>query len=122
MLKNKLLIQNGQIVSSNQIVKKDILIENGTIKEIADKIDKPIKVSSLERRIQDFFQKVNFDFEQLAVFLLSFVHKQKLILSIDRTEWDYGNCQVNVLCVVVSIGKMGVPLYFEMLDNNSGNT
>lgn len=90
--------------------------------EIADKIDKPIKVSSLERRIQDFFQKVNIEFEQLAIFLLSFIHKQKLILSIDRTEWDYGGCQVNILCVVVSIGKMGVPLYFEILDNKSGNS
>tara|TARA_B100002051_G_scaffold106912_1_gene101900 strand:- start:82 stop:1398 length:1317 start_codon:yes stop_codon:yes gene_type:complete len=39
MLKNQLLIENGQIVSSNQIVKKDILIENGTIKEIDDKIE-----------------------------------------------------------------------------------
>ncbi len=27
--------------------------------------------------------------------------------------------QINILCIVVSIGKMGVPLYFELLDNNS---
>lgn len=90
--------------------------------EIADKIDKDIKTSSIERRIQDFFQKVNFDYQQLILFLLSFVHHSKLILSIDRTEWDFGKLQVNILCVVVSIGKLGVPLYFELLDNNSGNS
>ena len=45
-----------------------------------------------------------------------------MILSIDRTEWDFGQTQVTVLCVVVSIGKMAVPLYFEMLDNKSGNS
>ena len=134
-MKKKFKTKLYKLIRKSGIVKhkkrQEFLVEmlEGLIKsrsvhfnEIADKIDKPIKVSSLERRIQDFFQKVNFDFEQLAVFLLSFVHKQKLILSIDRTEWDYGNCQVNVLCVVVSIGKMGVPLYFEMLDNNSGNS
>ena len=39
MSNHKLLIQNGHIVSSNQVVKKDILVENGTIKEIDDKIE-----------------------------------------------------------------------------------
>jgi hypothetical protein len=90
--------------------------------EIADKIDKPIKPSSIERRIQDFFAKVSIDYQQLAAFLMSFVPHDQLTLSIDRTEWDFGQTQVNVLCVVVSIGKMAVPVYFEMLDNNSGNS
>ncbi len=90
--------------------------------EIADKIDKDIKPESIERRIQDFFQKVSIEYQQLAVFLLSFVHHKDLILSIDRTEWDFGKTQVNVLCVVASIGKMAVPLYFELLDNKSGNS
>jgi len=90
--------------------------------EIADKIDKPILTESIERRIQDFFQKVSFDYKHLLKFLLSFVDHDDLTLSIDRTEWDFGELSVNVLCVVVSIGKMGVPIYFEMLDNNSGNS
>jgi|UPI0005919AC9 hypothetical protein len=29
--------------------------------ELADKMDKDIKAESIERRIQDFFQKVDFD-------------------------------------------------------------
>lgn len=106
-----------------------VALINGIIKsrsvvfsEIADKIDKDIKTKSIERRIQDFFQKISFDYTQLGIFLLSFVHHDKLELSIDRTEWDFGKVQVNILCVVVSIGKMAVPLYFEMLDNNSGNS
>ena len=90
--------------------------------EIADKMDKPILISSIERRIQDFFLRVGFDYCQLMLFFLSFVHHDRLRLSIDRTEWDFGKTQINILCVVVSIGKMAVPLYFEMLDNNSGNS
>ena len=90
--------------------------------EIADKIDKPIETSSIERRIQDFFKKVTIDYQQLMYFFLSFVHHDKLTLSIDRTEWDFGKTQINILCVVVSIGKLAVPIYFEMLDNNSGNS
>jgi hypothetical protein len=123
------LVRKTEIIKNKS--RQEFLVEmiNGMIKsrsvifsEIADKIDKDIKTKSLERRIQDFFQKVNFDYGQLAVLLLSFVHHDDLVLSIDRTEWDFGQVQVNILCVVVSIGKMAVPLYFEMLDNNSGNS
>ena len=28
--------------------------------------------------------------------------------------------QINILLVIVSIGEMVIPLYFEILDNNSG--
>lgn len=90
--------------------------------ELADKIDKPIKVGSIERRIQDFFQKVDFDYKQLGRLLLGFVHHKQVLLSIDRTEWDFGKARINILCAVVSIGKMAVPIYYEMLENNSGNS
>lgn len=90
--------------------------------ELAHHIDRPIKVESIERRIQDFFQKVSFDYEALLALLLCFFPKEKLILSMDRTEWDRGTHQYNILCVVASIGKMAIPLYFELLDNNSGNS
>jgi hypothetical protein len=123
------LIRTGKVIKHKN--RQEFLCEmiQGVIKsrsvvfsEIADKIDKPIKQSSIERRIQDFFAKVSFDYSQLAAFLISFVPHNQLTLSIDRTEWDFGQTQVNVLCVVVSIGKMAVPVYFEMLDNNSGNS
>lgn len=90
--------------------------------QIADKMSLAIQVESIERMIQDFFQKVSFNYLQLGIFLLGFVHHKQVVLSIDRTEWDFGKTQINILCVVVSVGKMAVPLYFEMLDNNSGNS
>lgn len=90
--------------------------------QISDKIESDAKVESIERRIQDFFKKVNFDYLMLGVFLMGFVHHDQLLVSIDRTEWDFGKTQINILCAVVSIGKMAVPIYFEMLDNNSGNS
>lgn len=90
--------------------------------ELADKMDRAALPSSIERRIQDFFQKVEFDYEQLLMLLICFVPHEQMVLSIDRTEWDRGSKQYNVLCVIASVGKMGVPLYFELLDNKSGNS
>jgi hypothetical protein len=48
--------------------------------------------------------------------------KGKLRLCIDRTEWDFGTCQVNILMIVAGIGSMQVPLYWELLDHKSGNS
>lgn len=90
--------------------------------ELADKMDKDIKAESIERRIQDFFQKVDFDYKALLSLLICFVPHDKVTLSLDRTEWDRGTHQYNILCIVASVGKMAIPLYFEMLDNNSGNS
>jgi len=89
---------------------------------IAECIDDETKVSSKERKIQDFFQKTIFNYTNLAPLLLSFIHHKSYVLSIDRTEWDHGKTQINILCVMIQIGKMGVPIYFEMLDNKSGNS
>jgi hypothetical protein len=90
--------------------------------EIADKIDREATPPSIERRIQDYFQKIRIDYQQLAIFFLSFIHHDTLLIGIDRTEWDFGKTRINILCVAVSVGKMAIPIYFEMLDNNSGNS
>ena len=48
--------------------------------EIADKIEKPIKASSIERRIQDFFEKVPINYEQLMIFFQSFIPHEYITL------------------------------------------
>ena len=92
--------------------------------EIAQGIDLDIAVSSIERRVEDYMFKVEFDYEALLVVLVCFVpgKLQRWTLSMDRTEWDFGKLQVNILCVIVQVGRIGVPLYFEMLDSKSGNS
>ena len=77
---------------------------------------------SNERRIQAFFKDVTLDYEQVALLLCLFVPRGKLILCLDRTEWDFGKCQVNILMLTAKCGEVGVPLYWQLLDNKSGNS
>lgn len=91
--------------------------------EIAQELNDQVKASSNETRIQDFFREVPLDYEQLAILLAMFLPKRgKVTLCIDRTEWDFGKCQVNILMIIVRCRHISIPLYFEMLDNNSGNS
>jgi len=68
-------------------------------------------------RIQDFFRQVELDYEQVALLMCLLLPRQgKVRLCIDRTEWDFGKCQVNILMVLASQGAVQVPLYWELLD------
>lgn len=50
-----------------------------------------------------------------------FLPKSKLSLSIDRTEWDFGTYQCNILMVVAGHDGIGIPIFWDLLDNKSGN-
>jgi len=92
-------------------------------REIAYALNDEVKVSSNEVRIQDFFREVTIDYEQVALLLAMFLPRRgKVTLCIDRTEWDFGLCQVNILMIVVRCKDITIPLYFELLDNKSGNS
>lgn len=91
--------------------------------EIAPHLNDQAQNISNEVRIQDFFRQVKLDYEQVALLLCLFLNRKgKVRLCIDRTEWDFGKCQVNILMVLAGQGAMQVPLYWELLDNKSGNS
>ena len=91
--------------------------------EVAHHLNDKAKLSSNETRIQDFFRETDIDYFSVAVLLISLLPKdQKLRLCIDRTEWDFGTCQVNILMILVGCGDLQIPLYWELLDNKSGNS
>jgi hypothetical protein len=77
---------------------------------------------SNERRIQAFFKDVELNYDQVALLLCLFVPRGKLVLCLDRTEWDFGKCQVNILMLTAKIGQVALPLYWELLNNRSGNS
>ena len=91
--------------------------------ELATVLNNDVKTSSNQNRIEDFFRDVTIDFRAVAQLILAFLPKKaKLRLTIDRTEWDFGRCQVNILMVLVGCGDLQLPLYWELLDNKSGNS
>ncbi|QHT67114.1 IS4 family transposase [Rhodocytophaga rosea] len=89
---------------------------------LAHYLNDEAKISCNQVRIQDFFREVDLDYQALACLLLCFLPQGKISLCIDRTEWDFGQCQVNILMVVATSGVLHVPLYWQLLENESGNS
>lgn len=81
-----------------------------------------VKPESNEDRIQRFFAEAQLNEEELAFLLSLFLTLGKVDLCLDRTEWNFGNTQVNLLVMSAYCQGMGLPLYIDFLDNNSGNS
>lgn len=80
-------------------------------------------LQSIIHRVEDFFREVIFDYHLLALFFLFCLGtKGKIRLCLDRTEWDFGQCQVTILRLTASCGWVQEPLFWELLDNKSGNS
>ena len=91
--------------------------------ELATVLNDDAKTSSNQNRIEDFFREVDINFPSVARLMLALLPKKaKLRLTIDRTEWDFGKCQVNILMILIGYGDLQLPFYWELLDNKSGNS
>lgn len=100
-----------------------IKIRKVQFNELAQVLNDEAKAASNQNRIEDFFREVDINFQAVARLMLTLLPKKvKLRLTIDRTEWDFGKCQVNILMVLIGCGDLQWPLYWELLDNKSGNS
>lgn len=89
--------------------------------EVASEMDTEVCDASNLRRIQDFFANYRLDYKQLAITLLFFLPDDKQAhLSIDRSNWTYGQLDINILTITVYCKGVGIPLWFEMLEDKSG--
>ena len=91
--------------------------------ELASVLNDEAKIASNQNRIEDFFREVTINYQAVARLIMTLLPKHsKVRLTIDRTEWDFGKCQVNILIILVGCGELQLPLYWELLDNKSGNS
>jgi hypothetical protein len=125
-----------RILNENQIVKNasrkefvglyiPALVQSNSVQfyKTAKFLNYGVKVQSNMTRIQDFYREVEIDYDFVAILLLTLMPKnKKLRICIDRTEWDFGKTQINILMVLVGCGDFQIPFYWEMLENNSGNS
>lgn len=89
--------------------------------EVAAHMRTAVQSSSNHRRIQDFFANYELDYFQIAILLYCLLPRWgKLILSIDRTNWSYGQRDINFLVITAYCQGVGLPLWFEQLDDGKG--
>lgn len=84
--------------------------------------DTDVQKDSNLRRIQRFFAHYILDHDLIAKLIFKLLPKQdKYELSMDRTNWKFGEANINILVLGVVYQGVAFPLLFKMLDKR-GNS
>ena len=97
-------------------------VQTVTFEKLANAFDTKANPDSSLRRIQRFIANYSFDADLIARLVFSLLPKQeKLILSIDRTNWKFGQTNINIFMLGIVYKGVAFPLLFTMLDKQ-GNS
>ena len=74
------------------------------------------------KRIRNFMKAANFTMELVSKLRFKLVpEKENLTLIMDRTNWKFGEVNINILMIGISYKNVAIPLLFKMLDKR-GNS
>jgi hypothetical protein len=97
-------------------------VQTVTFSKLANAFDSQANSSSSLRRIQRFIANFSISSDLIAKLIFSLLPEQKdLILSIDRTNWKFGQSNINIFMLGVVYKGVAFPLLFKMLDKQ-GNS
>lgn len=99
-----------------------IQAKNVQLPQIAKHFNEQRSAQANERRMQAFLTKFPFDYERIALLMTLFIPRGRITLCLDRTEWKFGQCEVNILMLTARCSEVAVPLFWDLLDNRSGNS
>lgn len=78
--------------------------------------------SSHYKRIQRFLSSFSMDYQQIARLIAKWVlPTDKWLLCLDRTNWKFGQTNINILVLAVAVKGVAIPLFWTMLDKR-GNS
>lgn len=95
--------------------------QSSNLKQIARHFIHGKKSNSNYRRLQRFFAQVNLDYDQLAKLIYRLFDLDKVVISIDRTNWKWGKQNINLFMLSIVYRGIAIPLYWTML-NKRGNS
>jgi hypothetical protein len=91
------------------------------LKQISLGFETTVKAESVYRRIQRFFKIFNFSQKLVAKFVLKKIPLTKYTLSMDRTNWQFGKLNINILAVGIVYKKIAFPIAWTLVDKK-GNS
>ena len=97
-------------------------VQTVTFEKLSNAFDSRTNSDSSLRRIQRFIASYSLDSNLIACLIFSLLPEQeKLILSIDKTNWKFGQTNINIFMLGVVYKGVAFPLLFSMLDKR-GNS
>ena len=97
-------------------------VQSVTFEKLANAFDSPAQADSSLRRIQRFIANYSLEADLIAKFVFALLpNHDKIKLTIDRTNWKFGQTDINIFMLGVVYNGVAFPLLFSMLDKR-GNS
>ncbi len=98
-------------------------VQTVTFEKLANAFDTQTDSDSSLRRIQRFIANYSLDSDRIARLVFNLLPAQgKLILSIDRTNWKFGQTNINIFMLGIVYKGVAFPLLFTMLDKRGNSS
>lgn len=116
----KLLYENlnwnrARISCLAQILQALILVRTVNLSQISIFFKNSSKSESSYRRIRRFFSHFYFDRTIIIPIVLALFNLDKdLVLILDRTNWKWGNKDINILLISVAYQGIGIPIFWQV--------
>jgi len=80
-------------------------------------------IDSRYKRIKRFFKDFTIDFSLVASWVIQFfgLTDKQFYLSMDRTNWQWGKKNINILMLSITYKGIAIPLFWSLLDKK-GNS
>lgn len=100
-----------------------IVVRSVNLTKLCVGIGNNVQLESSYRRLQRFFSKTHLSSRSIALFVtrLFFDDTTKWTLSMDRTNWQYGRVNINILMLGICYRGRALPVMWKML-NKKGNS
>ncbi len=115
MLKEHFPINFARIMLISQMVIAVIKVRTVTLTEIAAGFAGKTETASNERRIRRFFRDFPLNSDFVSLFVASVLPEGKWLLTVDRTEWQFGKTEINILMLTVVYKGVAIPLLWKLL-------
>ena len=99
-----------------------IRVKTVNLAEIATVFRNNSKIDSNYKRLQRFFKKYELDYALIAKAVVKLMEiPQPWVLSVDRTEWSFGQTRFNLLVLGIVHNEVAFPVAWDALDKK-GNS
>ncbi len=92
-----------------------IKLRTTNLTQLALLINANAKTESNYRRLRRFFAQFNIDQLHLGVLILALLPQERFILTLDRTNWQLGKSNINLLVAAISYKGIAIPILWTML-------
>jgi len=91
-------------------------------RSLANVFDSHANAESSMRRIPRFMADFDLPMKLISSFIFGILpEKKNLVLVLDRTNWKFGNSNINILMLGICYKNIAIPIMFKMLDKR-GNS